>query len=534
VQIETRFDFGTITLDPGKNKTVTLRLKADDSVNAESHIIDVEARTSTGAVAPASATVLFTIPAFHEVSVLSDQGQTEISFPDAVVGRTYQTSIQLDNLGNALDTYTMLVTSDNMDLPSWFTFEEDEVEIEAGKSTVMLVTVMIPTTGLAGSFDFDIVAKSLSANESGSLAGSIVVTPDRVVLVNAETTQASVDPSGGPGDGAVFTITVMNNGNVAETVTLEVNVPAGWQAPVIDPETVSMAPFSTMTMTVTFSPSSVPDTAPTTNAITVKARYGPFSSPMLNLVVDVLKPIITVDKVTIADLNPKEGDLVDITITLENDGQVDATGLDVTLLVDGAPVASLKGQSVPSGGTKDIAMQWGVEAAPGDIVSMQVRVPQTDLTYQVLETVEIASDEQTFLEQLEDYGLIPLVGIGLVIGLVIGLLIAVAIARRFKKRLEATRAAGVAEGLSIADMETDEEGEDEVDEDEEGAEEYAEEDPGEEGAEESEEGEEDEDSDIEPVTVQCPKCDTLNKVTTAQRPYEFRCEECNALLRLSR
>ncbi|UCC93305.1 MAG: tandem-95 repeat protein [Thermoplasmata archaeon] len=45
-----------------------------------------------------------------------------------------------------------------------------------------------------------------------------------------------------------------------------------------------------------------------------------------------------------------------------------------------------------------------------------------------------------------------------------------------------------------------------------------------------EEGEPDED--VTPVVVQCPSCDTYNNVTTSQRPYEFRCEKCNALLRL--
>jgi hypothetical protein len=39
-------------------------------------------------------------------------------------------------------------------------------------------------------------------------------------------------------------------------------------------------------------------------------------------------------------------------------------------------------------------------------------------------------------------------------------------------------------------------------------------------------------TDAPPVTVQCPRCQTDNEVTTAQRPYEFRCEVCGSLLRL--
>jgi len=37
-----------------------------------------------------------------------------------------------------------------------------------------------------------------------------------------------------------------------------------------------------------------------------------------------------------------------------------------------------------------------------------------------------------------------------------------------------------------------------------------------------------------PVYVECPRCVTINKVTTTERPYEFRCSKCGALLRLSK
>jgi DNA-directed RNA polymerase delta subunit len=93
----------------------------------------------------------------------------------------------------------------------------------------------------------------------------------------------------------------------------------------------------------------------------------------------------------------------------------------------------------------------------------------------------------------------------------------------------------MAEGITFADSEeAEDEGltedgegvEDEMDTDEEMDEDLEED--------EIEEGEPEEDEDATPVTVQCPKCDTHNVVTTSQRPYEFRCEKCNALLRLSR
>jgi hypothetical protein len=124
-----------------------------------------------------------------------------------------------------------------------------------------------------------------------------------------------------------------------------------------------------------------------------------------------------------------------------------------------------------------------------------------------------------------------LMGIGLILGLVIGLLIAAAARGGGKRRVSDARAAGMAEGLALAASETKEEEEPapEPEEEADGDEDGSDEDTGP-ADEVEEEGEPEEE--VAPVVVQCPQCDTYNNVTTGQRPYEFRCEKCNALLRL--
>jgi hypothetical protein len=221
---------------------------------------------------------------------------------------------------------------------------------------------------------------------------------------------------------------------------------------------------------------------------------------------------------------------VDVTVTVENTGEVDATGVDVILLANEIEVGRLEDQTVPSDGTRDVVIQWDVDEGPGASVILKVRVPQGDLTYTHPAPIEVKEEEGGFLSFFETMDFLMLIAIGLVLGLVLGLLVAAAVRSGGKKRLAEAHAAGMAEGMALADAEEKEkEPEPEPEEEADGDEDEPDEDmaPMEEG---DEEGEPEED--VAPVVVQCPQCDTYNNVTTSQRPYEFRCEKCNALLRL--
>jgi phage FluMu protein Com len=248
--------------------------------------------------------------------------------------------------------------------------------------------------------------------------------------------------------------------------------------------------------------------------------------------VHVLKSDVDVKEVLLSDYEPADGDRVDVTVTLKNTGQVDATGLTVILLVNEFEMAQVTSQSVPANGERDVLLNWDVDEVPGSAVTMKVRISQVDLTYSVVEPISIKEEDTGFMGTLEGLGFIYLIGIGLLLGLLLGILLMLVVRGSYKRRLEAARAVGMAEGMALAS----EEG---ADEEEAAEEEFGDEEAGgdeEEEAVEDEAGEDapEEDEDVEPVTVQCPKCETLNVVTTSQRPVEFRCEKCNRLLRLSR
>jgi uncharacterized membrane protein len=532
VDIEARFDQSIVTLAGGKSTEVTLRVRADKDLEADAYVIDVTARSSSSSVPVYHVYVTYTLPEVHSVDIKTDSGLDEANIVGAVIGRDYQVTFEVFNLGNAQDSYGISALSEDAGLPSWFSFEASRLTVPAGESRMMIATISVPSDALAGLYTFDIQAKSESANASALLAGSVEVSTYRAVTISTDNFESTVDPSGGTGDSARFVFEVKNLGNMAETVTLEVSYPSGWGLPVITPESVKVDPFSDTTITLEFPPSSVPASAAPLNGISVKARYGALESAVVTLTVRVLKPDVKVLTVTTSTDTPLDGDLVDVSITLQNSGQVDATGLTVILLANEVEVGRVQGQSVTAGGTRDVLITWDVDEGAGASVILKVRVPEEDITYSHPNPIEVKEEDDGFLSFFDDMSFYMLISIGLVLGLILGLLIAVAVRSGTKKRLADAHAAGMAEGMALASAEADEEKKEEEPEPEEEAdgdedEPYDEMVPMEEG---DEEGGVDED--VAPVVVQCPQCDTYNNVTTGQRPYEFRCEKCNALLRL--
>jgi len=545
VPIDAGFDRDTLTLAAGKNITVTIRLIADLDTNADIYVIDVMARSSSSSVEAFHVDVNFEIPAEYGVSIRTNTGLEEVLILNAVVGREYDFTIELSNTGNTRDTYGLSIVSDDPDLPSWFTIVPAEYTIDSGMSQLMIVTVGIPFDAISGQYLFGVQAGSTSINLTDVLDGTIGVAANRQITLTSDKTEDSVNPSGGTGGSATFTITVNNEGNVQESVTFDITYPPSWGY-IMTPETVTVEAYGSTTVVLEFPPSSVPGNAASTNPVTVKAKYGTETSSPLNLVVRVLAAEVEVKGVVLTDYNPKDEDVVDVTVTLKNTGDVDATGLTVKLLVNDIPVKEVPGQAVAANSESPILINWDVDEDPGATLTLKIRIVQEDITYTVPEPVNVQEEDAGWQSTFDELSTMTLLGVGLILGLILGMIIVAIVHKGNKKRVESARAAGMAEGIAFADSEgtqeelpsEDAEGEGDEeedgmdkDEDLEGDEEDKDEDLEED---ESEEGEPEEDEDAPPVTVQCPKCDTHNVVTTSQRPYEFRCEKCNALLRLSR
>jgi uncharacterized membrane protein len=519
-----------IELKPDESFKVTLRIEALTDATAGTYLIEVEAR-SEGGIQPAKAMVTYILPAEYGVDVKTGDGQGQVRI-DSSIGGTEQFSVKVTNIGNGVDTFELFINSSDTNLPTWFGFDEDEVTISPGQSKVILVSIAVPSMAMAGSNSFEVVATSTIGDATDSMRGDIIIDQDRYVYISSDVTQASLNPGGGLD--AVFELEVNNDGNVQEDVTLEITLPSGWKQPTLDPETVTIEPYATATITVTFTKDSLPNKPKDFNSISVKAVYDSEESPVLGLVVNVLQPDIVIrpDDIVLSSLNPKRDDTVTIEVTVRNEGQVPATGLTLTLLVNDAVTASLAGISVSANGQQKISFDWEVTEEGGTTPTIKIRVTEYDKTFTATASPKIQEEEEGIMAFFDDLPFIQSLLIGIIVGLIVGMLLIGSVARkRTRRRVEAARAAGMAEGMAMAGEveEEEEEGEEGAPEDEEEAEEGDEEAAGEE-----EPGEEPGEEDVTPVTVQCPKCQWLNKVTTAQRPYEFRCKECSSLLRLSK
>ncbi len=534
-RLEPSLNFTFVDLGARKNVTVRLSVKVGSTAVAGEYTINLDILSSSPAGASDSATVLFTIPAVRDIQVRSAGGQTAVTI-QANSGENQQLALEVKNTGNADETIELFVNSTS--IATWITFDKEEVRLAPGETALVQATISVPLLALSGTSTFEVVATSTRGDAQDQLAVTLVVKAYHSVYLTSDNSIVSVNPRAG--QDAVFDITVHNDGNTQEVVTLDVAAPSGWGQADIEPETVTVGAFTTARMTVTFRAAVIPSNAQDSNSIEVTAIYTE-ESPALNLMITVLKAKLAIAGSDIVFLNPmpKVGDTVQVEVTVRNTGVVESTGVTIVLLVGGLEVSSTSGVVVPASGSQKVTFNWEVgDENEGITPIVEVRIKETSQTTRASTPPAVQEAEGGFMAQLRDLSFETTLVVGLVIGLIIGLVLVVGVHRRSKRRVEAARAAGMAEGIAVGG-----EGKPAPKPAPPGAEEPEGEGEPEEGVGEPEaeeegapapEAEEEPEAEGPPVTVQCPRCGTINKVTVAKRPYEFRCKDCSALLRLSK
>jgi len=528
----------TLLLKARQDASLKLTVKVESTALAGDYELFIDALSSGTTGASDSSSVFFSIPTVHKVDALTASGS-----PSATVtvgsGQSQQLTVEVFNHGNAVDTFSVWVNSTTV--ATWVELDSTDLTLEPGESALVQATVSVPQLAVAGTYRFDVAVLSTRGSTTDAVAVTLVVSAYHSVYLTADSSSITVNPKAG--QDATFDITVHNDGNTKEVVTLDVTAPSGWGQPEVDPEAVTVEAFTTASMTLTFKAVVIPTTAAETNAIEVVAQYAE-DSPVLNLMVTVLKAKIAISggDIVFSSPNPKVGDTVQVSVTVRNTGIVDSTSLSVVLLVGSVESASTSGLVVKAGGSETINLNWEVtEDVAGTTPNIEVRVREADLTVRAASPPTVQEAEGGIMATLKDLGFTTTLVIGLILGIVLGLILVIIVRRRYVRRVDAARAAGVAEGMSMAGEAKkakpappgagkEEEGEGEPEDEGLGEE-------GEEGGEVATEEEtpmEEAAPEVPPVTVQCPRCSTINKVTTAQRPYEFRCKQCSALLRLSK
>ena len=182
----------------------------------------------------------------------------------------------LHNLGPAADTYNLTFSN----VPSGFSIVESgtRVTVPAG-ATGILGIYLVPNTGhpipLPGTqLSFTVTATS-TTDSSITQTQTETFTVPNIDAVSLTSTPTSLSSS--PGVAATTTLTLRNDGNVPETVTLSAATPAGLTAGSLGPITLAVGATQTETLTLT------PDSSAPLNqtlATTITASFGPSSAPV--------------------------------------------------------------------------------------------------------------------------------------------------------------------------------------------------------------------------------------------------------------
>ena len=181
----------------------------------------------------------------------------------------------ITNLGNGYDRFTLTVAESLP--PSWtVTLSPDEIGLEAGASAAFTVTVGIP----AGAAPGDTHTAHIAAHSTADLAISDDLTDTTTVGTTPQPEYgllllpASQAQTVSPGETAVYTHTLTNSGNVADTVNLSADTDTGWPT-ILLPQQVTLAAGESASVVVEVQAPPAPPASATT---TVTALSGGDSS----------------------------------------------------------------------------------------------------------------------------------------------------------------------------------------------------------------------------------------------------------------
>ncbi|HEV3310798.1 MAG TPA: hypothetical protein VG815_09790, partial [Chloroflexota bacterium] len=262
----------TVSIDSSGNVTAT----PAPGLQSGTYPIQIIAESQTDANLVAQTIVDVTITATQPAIALTIRPHSALTVPfnGAQLPTAFQAVIQ--NLGPAADTYNLTFSN----LPTGFAILNSgtSVTLPAGETGILGIYLQpnagqpIPPVGTQVSFT--VTATSTS---DSSITQTVTETFTVPAIDSVSVSSSPTSLSSSPGVAASTTVTLQNDGNVSETVTLSATTPTGVSASGLT--TLTLAAGATQTETLTLTPA----TSVALNqslATTITATYGPTASPL--------------------------------------------------------------------------------------------------------------------------------------------------------------------------------------------------------------------------------------------------------------
>ena len=259
----------TLTIDASGKVTAT----PAPGLQSGTYPIQLIAQSTKNAALVAQTTVNVTITPTQPgiiVSVAPDS-LTTVPFNGAQLPTSFHATIQ--NLGPTADTYNLSFAN----VPSGFTLVNSgtSVTVPAGQTAIvglyLIPSGQIPAQGTQLSFN---VTATSTTNPAITKTHTETLTVPAIDAVSLSASPTAVGAT--PGTSATTTLTLVNSGNVPETVTLAAAVPAGVTASGL--ATMTIQPGQSATETLTLTPAATA-TLNSTLTTTITATFGSSATP---------------------------------------------------------------------------------------------------------------------------------------------------------------------------------------------------------------------------------------------------------------
>ena len=333
------------------------------------------------------------------------------------------------------------------------------------------------------------------------------------------------------GESKTHIITLNNFGNSLDNISLRVSgIPSSWESSsvTINPSVFILSAFKELNITVQIT---VPENTKVDNVLLTfigESQNEPdtIAEEQITVKVELLPNAdIFIKSIEFSDDNPNPGDIVTITITIQNKGLKLAENILVELFVDNE-LSFNTSVSIPAGGSEIVKYEWKAEKGENDIKvvvdSVNLIIESDESNNELKKTIIVGSTDS-------GTGLLPILAILLVV-IVLGLFIM----QRTGKLEELTDRFKDAKITAKKEISEDEEEEDEQEVQEEDDEEAVEEEKEIKGVSikmDDSEGEASVDHGKEEIYTSCPECSANIKVPKEE---EFKCPVCSAIIKLKK